>query len=316
MSRFQHVAHRIPTARGRSSLDETSLRARWFAVFCVGAAALAFGAPAHAVVCCLPDLENGFDPPDGNPNAYELDFLGDVKSLIPDQVTDDPLINPFAALHRMDSTAALNPTTVEYDAGANLTRVILSGHALPDPVPAGFPGPHYRMNGVDTYHTGMNAGDVHNKAVVLVSRHWNYEDGALRKLDAPTLSWSGDVTRKTKTLRWLATFIRTVDPATRHPQAGAWRLTAYDPASRKPFTITNHSAEPLMVDTIGYLPDIEGSTDPECRQSPTCEANKEMLDSLSAEAFPPPHDPGSRFIKAKIPRNVIPPNGSFSFKIR
>jgi hypothetical protein len=288
---------------------------RRLGALCLGAAALALGAPAHASVCCLPDLENGFDAPNGSPVAYELDFYGDVTSYIPAQVSDDPFINPFAAMHDQFNKV-LNPTVVFYDPTAHLTRVVLSGDALPSVVPANLQAPHYVINGVDSYHTGMNAGNVYNAAVSLASRHWIYGDGSNGELDALSLGWAGNVTKKTKTLVWLATFIRTVDPATGAPRSGAWRFTAYDGTTNLPFRITNDSEQPVIIDTIGFLPGIAGPADPECRKTPTCAGNQKALDTLAADAYPPPQDPGSRFQLAKTPPGAIPPHGTYSFKIR
>ena len=286
----------------------------WTAALCLGAVALAFGGPARATVCCLPDLYNGWDVPTGNASSYELDFQGDVTNIIPQQVSDYTLINPWAAMPLIDGSYVLNPTQVFFDPGANLTRVVLSGNLpLPVTVPPSLPAPHYVTNGHDSYHTGMDQGWTYNAAVQLVSRHWNYDDNTQVELDSPHVTWTGQATRKTKALNWLVSYVRTVD-SKKHPQSGAWSATAYDPASTKPFIIKNDTDRPMRLDSLGYIAGIPAPTNPECQANPSCDENLHMLGSLSAESFPPPGDPGSQFIVLKAPKSIAP-HSAFKFRI-
>src|ERR1700729_2491464 len=117
----------------------------------------------------LPELDNCWYLPVGNPTGFEFDYSGNATGTIPAQVANDSFVNPFFGQHTIDNSFNYNQTTVSYDGGANLTRVVLSGDALPNPRSTNNPNPYHQ----GAYHMGLNGG-WQNTPPVLASVEWLY----------------------------------------------------------------------------------------------------------------------------------------------
>ena len=289
-----------------------------------GTAALTLALPAQAILIDYgTDSANGYYWPERSAVGFQFVLRGDVRGLVPPQSTDK-VINPWGWAHEyLDDGQVhdVNGTTIIYYAADDVTRITLSGTALPAVVPGTYLYSYPHGYGHRTYHTGINMGNPHHPSgeaspVELVSTRWIYEDASAQELDAVTLSWEGTLSRKTKTTAYLTTYIRTSDPKTRVPRSGVWSDTLYDPTKHELFTITNHSDRPLRIDTIGYIPNMPVPKDPECERNPGCKANQDELGSLNWDRFPPPGDAGSQFTRVKPPKKAIPPGGRYSFKVR
>jgi hypothetical protein len=290
-----------------------AIRASRLALCLLAAASIAFAAPAQARPR-LADLLNGWDvvPAGTNPDAFEMDFAGDVTAVIPPQTAEDQGVNPFYALF-LYNASPYNQITVAYDSSANLTRVVMSGGALPNPAPAGFPGPHYVVNGVETYHTGLNQGWNSNANPVLVSRHWIYS-GNIAELPALEATWHGIGHLRRGDL-WAAIYVETGDRG-----SGSWHLADYQTPPAKDgsvkFEIANHSDVPITLGVIGYQLGLQGPSDRQCHKTPACEANQKALDTLNDQSFPIPGEEGSQFTTAKVPKKPLQPGESFVFRAK
>jgi hypothetical protein len=282
------------------------------------ASALALAAPAHAQQCngCGPELGNGWYSPVPNATGFEFDFAGDQTGVIPQQVQGDTTTNAFAVL-------GASTITVTYDIPAQLTRVIFSGLALPDPVPNGWKGPDHAcvVGGPGTYHFGLNGGwQAANQNAGYFSRlpmsspvaaYWITNQGP-SSVQTLTASWVGKFSKK-NALRWAAVYTQTTECA------GMWQMVAYSPpAGGKALEIklTNGGTAPITIGTTGYELGFSPPNDPACRKSPQCPANQAVLDSLNDEGFPIPGAPGSKFIPVKTPKKVIQPGQSFTFEAK
>jgi hypothetical protein len=282
----------------------------------MGAAALTFGHAAHAYTCCLPDINNHWVLPEGSAVGYEYIFDGDVTSVIPQQIPDG-FTSPFQAMQDLDpSNYQANMPFNYWDPTLNQTHVVLSfapgSLLLPPTVPPNLPAPHYYHDGHDSFHTGMNAYPT--ASVHLVDSRWIYDDGSAFDLDAVTVTWTGQVTKKTRVVEYMLTYVSTLDPKTHLQRSGEWRMTPYDPASNKPFVLTNNSGSDVTIGTFGYIPGMPA--DPACYTNPRCDEIQHDLDNLGADAFPPPGDKGSQFIVLKVPKTPLPPHKAIKLKLR
>jgi len=259
------------------------------------------------------ELWNQFVPPNGNPVGFEVDFSGDLTSTIPAQVTQDMGTNPFYALSLLPGEPAANPTTVTYDSGAMITRVLFSGGALPSTLPGNWPIAPY--NG--TFHFGINGGSsVPSIAPLLpiqsASQHWIYSGGTLQ-LPVLTVAWDGIFKKKTLDDQlWAAVFTETKDLS-----AGSWQFAPYLPNKHGgpiKFLITNGGTTPVVIGNTGYELGFVPPRNKECRKSPQCKANQKALDSLNDQSFPAPGENGSTFISVKTPKGALAPGESFEFK--
>jgi hypothetical protein len=259
-----------------------------------------------------PEITNCWIDPVGNPTGFELDYQGNVTTTIPSQVTTDYVVNPWYGQHLATPASNYNPTTVAFDMGANLTRVILSGDPLPNPrtlPPMGNPNSAHNMT---SYHTGTNVGWGVVSAVTLVSREWLYPTSSLQ-VQSPQVSWNGVFNGKPKKLFWAVIYVGTGEGT-----AGCWSAAAYQPSrtGAAAFVVANNTAAAITIDAIGYQLGIEGPQGAKCRQSPQCPANQKALDMLNDEFYPIPGVDGSQFITVKGPKKPLQPGQSFVFKAK
>lgn len=288
-------------------------RARWLAgplfVLLTG-----FGASAAQTVPAgsVAELWNHFIDPSGLATGLEVDFQGDQTTVIPAQITNNVIINPFAALQQWNGTP-VNPTTVTYDPVADITRVVFSGNGpLPKAVPANWPG----ATRCNTYHAGINAGagaSTPNLFSPPPTEHWIYANTTTRPVSTLTVSWNGTFKSKTPVL-WAAVFVQAPSCA-----VGGWQMVRYAPDSQGravKLSVTNGSEKALRIGIIGYELGLSPPGDAECLASRQCAANQAALDSLNDEGFPPPGQEGSPFTAVKAPHDSLPPGKSFTFRAR
>jgi hypothetical protein len=290
------------------------------ALLCAGLAS----PPAHATVaaaqvCCGGELWNGWEVPNGNPTAFEIDFTGDQTATIPAQV-NTAMINPFYALFLYNGTP-YNPTTVTYDASANLTRIVFSGGPLPNPVPSpGWPGPSMVKCGVATYHFGINGGyPVANASastrsatmITPVSMHWIYPTTTFG-LPVLMANWAGTFKKKDVST-WAAIYTETTPCG----GVGGWQLVPYaaQAGTAVKINLTNGGQDAITVGTTGYILGIPTPTDADCKRTPACQANQTALDNLNDESFPIPGEPGSPFTPVKV-NKTLQPGESITLKLQ
>jgi hypothetical protein len=276
-------------------------------------------APAMAS-CTVPDLGaevgNWWVLPVGNPSGYEVDFAGNVTGVIPAQVTVDPMTNAFAGLDAWDGLSQVNPTTVTYDATANLTRLIFSSQGqLPNPVPAnwGTYAPDYYGN---SYHFGENLGWQCSYPTPLtpVSKRWLYADGTSGQVPFLHASWDGSFKKGSKGSSWAAVYIEAADHST-----GGWQfVNVMSPKTGRPVKINlfNGSQAPITIGLAGYILGLTPPHDGDCLKSPQCAANQAALEQLNEVAMPVPGQPNSPFTPLKVSKKAIPPGGSMILKLR
>lgn len=246
--------------------------------------------------CCGGELWNGWEPPAAGATSFEIDFAGDQTATIPTQVTNDPMINPFYALFLYNGSP-VGTTTVTYDPVANVTRVIFSGGALPNPVPAGWPGPTHVVDGANTYHFGLNGG--YGSGLTPSSMHWIFH-GHVFPTSVLTASWAGTF-QVNDTVKWAGFYTETAG-------AGGWQLIPYAAQEGAPVNIriTNGGTMPETVGNTGYELGLPTPTDVQCQNTPACQANKVALDQLSDEHYPIPGEPNSPFTPVKVDRTLQP----------
>jgi hypothetical protein len=289
---------------------------RWCASLSLAAAVVALGAgqaSANPV-----DSKNGWNPlpANVNPTGYEFDFQGDVRYLIPTQLTTDKGVNPFYA-QSLYNGASYNSISVNYDSGANLTRVLLSGDALPNPVPPDWPGGHHVWNGVDSYHTGLDEvfpgeGDL----PPVVSQHWISPEGNF-EMPALEVEWKAarHLKKRKLPLDYAVIYVEAADGA-----GGTWTQTPYEgtdgaPARPVQFMITNNTDAPISIAVIGYILNVPGPVVPAACEQP-CAGDVAILDSLQDTDYPTPDEPGSKFVLVKGPGGPLQPGQSFVFNAR
>lgn len=273
-----------------------------------------FGSVTHALAAqagVVPELWNHFIDPSGLATGLEVDFQGDQTAVIPAQITNNIIINPFAALQQWNGTP-VNPTTVTYDPVADITRVVFSGNGpLPSSVPADWPGPT-RCN---TYHAGLNVGapvSPLNPFSPAPTEHWIYAN-TTRPVPTLTVSWDGTIKGKT-TVKWAAVFVQAKSCA-----VGGWQLVRYAPNPQGravKFSVTNGGEKALRVGVIGFELGLSPPDDAECLETRQCAANQAALDSLNDEGFPPPGQEGSPFTAVKPPHAPLQPGDSFTFRAK
>jgi hypothetical protein len=281
------------------------------------ASALTTAAPAMAS-CTVPNLGaevgNWWVNPVGNPTGFEVDYAGDVTGTIPAQITADPMTNAFAGL-QLYNGSQVNPTTVNYDAGANLTRLIFSSQgALPNPVPGtwGLYAPDYYGT---TYHYGENDGYQCTTPTPLtpVSKHWLYDDGTLQEVPYLHASWDGSFAKGTKGESWAAVYFEAQDHST-----GGWQLVDVIQKPGKPVKInlTNGSQAPITIGIAGYELGLTPPNDPDCVKSPQCAANQAALEKLNEVGMPVPGQPNSPFTALKVSKKPIAPGKTITLTLR
>jgi hypothetical protein len=259
-----------------------------------------------------PEIANCWIAPVGNPTGFEFDYQGDATPTIPAQITADYQVNPFYGQHVATPSFNYNPTTVAFDSVANLTRVIMSGDALPNPRTTGPTGnPNPDQNG-GSYHTGLNGGWQNASPTTLVSREWLYPTSSFL-VPAPQVSWNGVFNGKPKKLFWAVIYVGAGEGT-----SGCWSAVAYQATGNgaTAFAITNNTAEPITIDAIGYELAVAGPQGAKCRKSPQCPANQDALDKLNGEFYPIPGDAGSTFTPVKGPKKPLQPRESFVFKAK
>ena len=184
--------------------------------------------------------------------------------------------------------------------------------ALPTVPPSGFPGPVYVVNGVRTYHTGMNQGWNYAAPPTLVSRHWIYDHDTL-ELAALGISWDGVFKKRGNPLQWAVIYAETKKRGT-----GAWHLVAYQAGKKgRPikFKISNNGTLPAALGIMGYQLGLSGPSDPNCLKTPKCDGNQSALDKLNDEFFPVPGEDGSTFVPVKT-RKTLEPGESFVLRAK
>jgi len=274
------------------------LRSLATALLCAGLAA-----PIHANAAAIgggsSELWNGWQPPYATgATAFEVDFTGNQTATIPAQITNDPMINPFYALFLYNGSP-VNPTTITYDAAANLTRVVFSGGALPNPVPAGWAGPYHEECGAPTYHFGLNGGSPGSQTPV--SMHWIHS-GISTPVSVLMGTWAGTF-RKNDTALYAALYTETAQCS-----AGGWQLIPYaerDGVAVK-INLTNAGPAAVTVGTTGYETGIATPADAQCLKTPACQANQIALDQLNDEHYPMPGEPGSPLTALTVDKTLQP----------
>jgi hypothetical protein len=255
----------------------------------------------------LPELDNCWYLPVGNPTGFEFDYSGNATGTIPAQIANDSFVNPFFGQSQIDPNFHYNQTTVAYDSSALLTRVILSGDALPNGRSASNPNPNH----AGAYHMGLNGGWV-NTQPTLASVEWLYPTSSL-VMPSLQVSWAGAFNGKRKNLFWAAVYVQT-----KEGPSGCWHFTPYLTGhdETNAYTVANRGAAPTTIEAIGYELKFSGPDDPKCRKSPQCPGNEEALDELNDSVFPTPDEQGTKFITVKPPKKPLEPGESFTFKAR
>jgi hypothetical protein len=279
----------------------------------VSASAFGLAAPVHAQTVGYSDYLNEWDVPyldpqtnTVGPDGMEFDFLGDATTCIPPQVNADPRTNPFYAYQQYGGPLA-NPDTITYDAGANITRVVLSGAALPVPPPLDqwnggtFQGPTYgNGNGILSYHVGLVTGipGACTTAHPFLKKLWLWNaGGGQQQANIPVIgtNFSGLMTRKNiDTALSAVLYLETRKPLSN----GTWSEISYVPNKKgKPtiFILKNNGTVPITLGSAGLVTGLPQPTDPLCQTNPSCPEIQANLDLLNDQYFPVPGQPNSPF---------------------
>ena len=217
-------------------------------------------------------------------------------------------MNPFFGQNQINSNFHYNQTTVAYDNSAQLTRVILSGDALPNPRSASNANPNH----AGAYHMGLNGGWVNTQPTLasvgsqalsdILARH-AFAAGVVgrrvqRKTQEPLLD-GGLCPNERGPIGALAISRPIARAMTRRMPTPSPIVEPHRPPSKRSAMSSN-----FLGPGDTQMPQVP----------PQCPGNEEALDELNDSVFPTPDEQGTKFITVKPPKKPLEPGESFTFQ--